>query len=56
MPELPEVETITRALQTHLLKHKISQIDTHRDDLRYSLRPLKNPELLNKKIIFVVIS
>jgi formamidopyrimidine-DNA glycosylase len=53
MPELPEVETITRALTTHLLEHKITLIETHRDDLRYSLEPLKNPELLNKKIISV---
>ncbi len=53
MPELPEVETITRALQAHLLKHKVSKIDTHRGDLRYSLAPLKNPELLNKKIVSV---
>ena len=53
MPELPEVETITRALQAHLLERKVSQIDTHRGDLRYSLKPLKNPELLNKKIISV---
>ncbi len=53
MPELPEVETITRALTTHLLEHKITRIETHRDNLRYSLEPLKNPELLNKKIISV---
>lgn len=53
MPELPEVETITRALAPHLLNHTIIRIETHRDDLRYSLTPLKNPELLNKKIISV---
>ena len=53
MPELPEVETITKALTTHLLGHKITRIETHRDNLRYSLEPLKNPELLNKKIISV---
>ena len=53
MPELPEVETITRALIPHLLEHGIMRIETHRDDLRYSLKPLKKPELLNKKIISV---
>jgi formamidopyrimidine-DNA glycosylase len=53
MPELPEVETITRALQPHLLKHKISRLDTHIEGLRYSLAPLGNPVLLNKKIISV---
>lgn len=53
MPELPEVETITRALVPHLLDHEITRIETHRDDLRYSLRPLRDPELLNKKIISV---
>jgi formamidopyrimidine-DNA glycosylase len=53
MPELPEVETITRALIPHLLEHEITRIETHRDDLRYSLKPLRNPELLNKEIISV---
>ena len=53
MPELPEVETITRALTTHLLAHKFTRIDTHIEGLRYSLEPLKNPELLNKKIVSV---
>ncbi len=53
MPELPEVETITRALIPHLLEHTIKHIETHRDDLRYSLKPLKKPELLDKKIISV---
>ena len=53
MPELPEVETITRALNSHLPDHKIIQIDTHIAGLRYPLAPLDNPELLNKKIISV---
>ena len=53
MPELPEVETITKALAHHLLDHKITRIDTFIEGLRYSLEPLKNPALLNKKIISV---
>jgi len=53
MPELPEVETITRALAPHLLKHKITRIDTHIEALRYSLAPLNNPALLDKNIISV---
>jgi len=53
MPELPEVETITKALISHLLEHKIKQIDTHIEGLRYSLAPAKNPILLDKKIISV---
>ena len=53
MPELPEVETITRALTAHLLNLKFTRIDTHIEGLRYSLEPLKNPELLNKKIVSI---
>ena len=53
MPELPEVETISKALAPHLLGHKITRIDTHIEGLRYSLEPLKNPALLNKKIISI---
>jgi len=53
MPELPEVETITRALAPHLLNHKITRLDTHIEGLRYPLAPLDNPALLNKKIISV---
>ena len=53
MPELPEVETITRALTPHLLKHKITRIDTYIEGLRYSLAPLNNPALLDKNIISV---
>lgn len=53
MPELPEVETITRALTPHLLKHKITRIETHIEALRYSLAPLNDPALLDKTIISV---
>lgn len=53
MPELPEVETIKRALLPHLLNRKITRIETHRDDLRYPLAPLHNPELLDKTVISV---
>jgi formamidopyrimidine-DNA glycosylase len=53
MPELPEVETITRALNSHLLDHKITQLDTHIKGLRYPLSPLDDPALLNKKIVSV---
>ncbi len=53
MPELPEVETITRALTPHLLNHKITRIETHIESLRYSLAPLKNPALLDETIISV---
>ena len=53
MPELPEVETITRALIPHLLNHKIMRIETHIEALRYPLAPLNNPKLLNKNIISV---
>ncbi len=53
MPELPEVETITKALAPHLLGHKVTRIDTHIESLRYSLASLNDPELLDKNIISV---
>ena len=53
MPELPEVETVKRALLPHLLEHKITRIETHRDDLRYPLAPLHTPELLDKTVVSV---
>jgi formamidopyrimidine-DNA glycosylase len=53
MPELPEVETITRALRPHLLERKITAIDTHIASLRYPLAPLHDQELLNESIISV---
>lgn len=53
MPELPEVETITRALRPHLLERKITRIDIHIGSLRYPLAPLRRPELLNENIISV---
>jgi formamidopyrimidine-DNA glycosylase len=53
MPELPEVETISRALKPHLLERKITKIDIHIGSLRYPLEPLRNPELLNENVISV---
>lgn len=37
MPELPEVETIKRSLEKHLVGHKIISLLKFRDSLRYSL-------------------
>jgi formamidopyrimidine-DNA glycosylase len=53
MPELPEVETIKKALKPHLLGHEVKKIDTFIESVRYSLAPLKSPALLHQEIIAV---
>ena len=53
MPELPEVETIKRALKAELIGHKFVRIDTFIESVRYSLAPLKAPVLLNSEVISV---
>ena len=53
MPELPEVETIKKALKPHLLGHKVERIDTFIESVRYSLAPLKSPALLHQEIIAI---
>jgi formamidopyrimidine-DNA glycosylase len=53
MPELPEVETIKRALVPHLQGRCFSKIETFIDVVRYPLAPLKSPDLLKHEIISV---
>jgi formamidopyrimidine-DNA glycosylase len=44
MPELPEVETVTRGLRPKLIGRKITSIELHRANLRFNF-PKKLPEL-----------
>ena len=37
MPELPEVETVRRGLQPHLLGRRIARVDQRRPDLRWPM-------------------
>lgn len=37
MPELPEVETVMRALRTRLQGHRLVRLDLHRPDLRFPI-------------------
>ncbi len=53
MPELPEVETITRALRPHLEGREFTRIVAFRPDVRFPLTVHKNPNLLNCKISVV---
>ncbi len=53
MPELPEVEVITRALRPHLLGRQIIRVETLVDKLRRPLTLARAPELLNRKIVAV---
>ncbi len=53
MPELPEVETVTRALRPHLLGRRISGVDILTDKLRKPLAPFKQKSagVLDREII-----
>ena len=53
MPELPEVETVVRALRPHLLGRKLTDVDVLTNKLRRPLAPFKQklPEVLDKDII-----
>jgi formamidopyrimidine-DNA glycosylase len=53
MPELPEVETITRALSSHLTGNCFSGIKTFIAAIRYPLELTGRPELLNQPIVDV---
>ncbi|MFA7232395.1 MAG: bifunctional DNA-formamidopyrimidine glycosylase/DNA-(apurinic or apyrimidinic site) lyase [Victivallaceae bacterium] len=53
MPELPEVETIKRALEPIMTGHSIDKVETFIDVMRYPLKPLHAPELTNSKIVSV---
>jgi formamidopyrimidine-DNA glycosylase len=50
MPELPEVETVLRALKPHLINDSFSAIETHVSKLRTPLDLAARPELLNQRI------
>lgn len=45
MPELPEVETVMRALESHLAGHEISQVTLRRADIRWPV-PKNLPAVL----------
>lgn len=53
MPELPEVETIGRALKEFLVGRTIKSVQIFTPRLREPLDSLKSPELLGKKVIDV---
>ena len=53
MPELPEVETVKRALQPRLEGHEFVRIETFVPALRFTLSPLLDPALLRRKVTAV---
>ena len=53
MPELPEVETIGRALKEYLSGKKICKVNVFTPRLREPLDSLKSPDLLGKKVLDV---
>lgn len=53
MPELPEVETVTRALACDLPDRRIAAVSTFAVAMRYPLAPLRSPELVGKRIVDV---
>ncbi|MDD3117884.1 MAG: bifunctional DNA-formamidopyrimidine glycosylase/DNA-(apurinic or apyrimidinic site) lyase [Victivallales bacterium] len=53
MPELPEVETVKRALEARLPGHEFVRIETFVPALRYRLEPLHDAALLHDTIISV---
>ena len=50
MPELPEVETICKSLQTTITNHLIKQVIIRKDTLRWPINPALNQILQNKII------
>lgn len=50
MPELPEVHTVSTALSQLLLDRSFVKIEVFRENLRYPLAPLLNPELLKQPV------
>ena len=50
MPELPEIETICKSLQTTIINHQIKQIIIRKDTLRWPINPELNKILQNKTI------
>ena len=53
MPELPEVETIGRALKEHLVGRSIQGVQLFTERLREPLESLKDPQLIGKKVLDV---
>lgn len=53
MPELPEVETVTKCLRPHLLGRKILRAGVHAPRLRHPLRARDFAGVLRRKIIAV---
>lgn len=53
MPELPEVETIGRALKSYLTGRSIRKVELFAEKLREPLDSLKDPRLLGKKVLDV---
>lgn len=53
MPELAEVETLTRYLKKHILNENIIYFQQNRDDLRYPLSPHLKGDIENSFIIDV---
>jgi formamidopyrimidine-DNA glycosylase len=53
MPELPEVETVCRGLQPHIVGRMVKQVLLHRADLRIAFPPLFAERLTGRKVVAV---
>ncbi len=53
MPELPEVETVTKALADCLPQQQIARITAFAPRMRYPLTPLQSPSLVGQTIVDV---
>lgn len=51
MPELPEIETLKRCLEPHILGTIINKLDKRRDDIRYKLSDQLESNIIAAKII-----
>jgi len=51
MPELPEVETVRRALQPHLTGRRILHVECHAETLRRPLDLVGRPELMGARVL-----
>jgi formamidopyrimidine-DNA glycosylase len=51
MPELPEVETLKRCLEPHILGATINKLEKNRNNLRYKLSNQLESDFIAAKII-----
>lgn len=53
MPELPEVETLKRCLEPHILGATINKLEKNRNNLRYKLSNQLESDFIAAKIDFL---